>query len=77
MGIESRPAFARYVGIDHGFSFPLRYFEVHHLAPDWPTFLKDFQRHWPTDEDHLYVDFVRDGRTATVLTAAAVRAGAA
>ncbi len=49
------------VGIDHGFSFPLRYFEVHHLAPDWPTFLEDFQRHWPTDEDNLYVDFVRDG----------------
>ncbi len=49
------------VGIDHGFSFPLRYFEVHGLAPDWPTFLDDFQRHWPTDEDHTYVDFVRDG----------------
>ena len=49
------------VGIDHGFSFPLRYFEVHHLEPDWPTFLEDFQRHWPTDEDNLYVDFVRDG----------------
>ena len=49
------------VGIDHGFSFPLRYFEVHHLAPDWPTFLDDFQRHWPTDEDNTYVDFVRDG----------------
>ena len=49
------------VGIDHGFSFPLRYFEVHGLLPDWPTFLDDFQRHWPTDEDHTYVDFVRDG----------------
>ena len=23
------------VGIDHAFSFPLRYFEVHHLVPDW------------------------------------------
>ena len=23
------------VGIDHGFSCPLRYFEAHHLAPDW------------------------------------------
>lgn len=22
------------VGIDHGFSFPLRYFESHHLLPD-------------------------------------------
>ena len=49
------------VGIDHGFSFPLRYFEVHGLLPDWPTFLDDFQRHWPTDEDHTYVDFVREG----------------
>jgi len=28
--------------------------------PDWPTFLDDFQRHWPTDEN-IYVDFVRDG----------------
>jgi hypothetical protein len=51
------------VGIDHGFSFPLRYFETHQLLPDWPAFLEDFQRHWPTDEDHTYVDFVRD-RTA-------------
>jgi hypothetical protein len=49
------------VGIDHAFSFPLRYFEVHRLAPDWPAFLEDFQRHWLTDEDHIYVDFVRDG----------------
>jgi len=49
------------VGIDHGFSFPLRYFEAHGLAPDWPAFLDDFQRHWPTDEDNMYVDFIRDG----------------
>ena len=48
------------VGIDHGFSFPLRYFEAHALNPDWPTFLDDFQRHWPTDEN-IYVDFVRVG----------------
>jgi hypothetical protein len=49
------------VGIDHSFSFPLRYFEVHHLLPDWPSFLDDFQLHWPTDDDHMYVDFVRNG----------------
>ncbi len=49
------------VGIDHGFSFPLHYFEVHGLEPDWSSFLDDFQRHWPTDEDHTYVDFVRAG----------------
>ena len=30
------------VGIDHGFSFPLRYFEAHGLKPDWPAFLDDF-----------------------------------
>ncbi|MGC1955856.1 MAG: hypothetical protein WA970_25470 [Gammaproteobacteria bacterium] len=49
------------VGIDHGFSFPLRYFEVHHLEPDWPKFLNDFQKHWPTDAEHTYVDFIRHG----------------
>ena len=49
------------VGIDHGFSFPLRYFEVHHLPPDWDEFLDDFHHHWPTDVDHTYVDFIRDG----------------
>ncbi len=38
-----------------------RYFEVHRLPPDWPTFLEDFQRHWPTDAQHPYVDLVRDG----------------
>jgi hypothetical protein len=49
------------VGIDHGFSFPLRYFEAHHIPPDWSAFLDDFQHHWPTDGDHTYVDFIRDG----------------
>src|SRR5271163_758669 len=49
------------VGIDHGFSFPLAYFEAHGLPLDWLAFLEDFQRHWPTDEDNTYVEFVRDG----------------
>jgi hypothetical protein len=49
------------VGIDHGFSFPRQYFEAHRLPLDWPAFLDDFQCHWPTDGDHIYVDFVRDG----------------
>ncbi len=54
----------RYVaGIDHGFSFPLSYFERYRLA-DWPAFLDDFARYWPTDGDHVYVDFVRDGALA-------------
>ena len=49
------------VGIDHGFSFPVAYFQRHKLPHDWPAFLDDFQKHWPTDEDNLYVDFIRDG----------------
>ena len=49
------------VGIDHGFSFPLRYFEVHGIEPDWTVFLEDFQDHWPTDSPHTYVDFIRFG----------------
>jgi hypothetical protein len=52
---------ATLVGIDHGFSFPMQYFGTYRLPPDWPGFLDDFQRHWPTDEGHTYVDFVRDG----------------
>lgn len=49
------------VGIDHGFSLPLRYFETHGLLHDWPSFLDDFQRHWPTDGDRTSVDSVRNG----------------
>ena len=59
------------VGIDHGFSFPLAYFGKHRLPHDWPAFLDDFQAHWPTDGDNVYVDFVRDGLHG----AAARRAG--
>lgn len=49
------------LGIDHAFSFPIRYFEEHHLAPDWHAFLDDFCAHWPTHEASTYVDFVREG----------------
>jgi hypothetical protein len=55
---EDAPAL---VGIDHGFSFPLSYFETYHLKPDWPTFLDDFQRHWPTDEDGTWVRDILHG----------------
>jgi hypothetical protein len=65
---EAAPAV---VGIDHGFSFPLAYFDAHGLPHDWDAFLDDFRHHWPTDDDHLYVDFVRDG----LYGQAAARAG--
>src|SRR5579862_6905612 len=47
---ESKPML---VGIDHGFSFPLRYFEKYNLPLDWGAFIEDFQRHWPTDGEHI------------------------
>ena len=33
------------------------------MAQRWGAdhFLDDFHRHWPTDREHLYVDFVRIG----------------
>ncbi len=43
-------------GIDRGFSFPLRYFQKHDVPHDWPVFLDDFQKHWPTDHDNTAVD---------------------
>ena len=41
---------------------------------DWPSFLDDFQRHWPTDED-IYVDFVRDGAAAMARPARVTHTG--
>ena len=49
------------VGIDHGFSFPMQYFEAHCLKLEWAFFLDDFTHHWPTDKDHIDVDLVRSG----------------
>ncbi len=49
------------VGIDHGFSFPVKYFVKHKLPRDWSHFLDDFHTHWPTDQKNTYVDFVRNG----------------
>jgi hypothetical protein len=58
---------ATVVGIDHGFSFPIAYFETHQWKPHWPTFLKNFKRHWPTDAINARVEDFRihsaDGTT--------------
>lgn len=50
------------VGVDHGFSFPLAYFEQHGLAHDWDAFLDDFERHWPTADGGVTVESVRRGQ---------------
>jgi hypothetical protein len=55
------------VGIDHGFSFPIEYFDRHGLPRNWPNFLLDFQRHWPTHEPHTYIDFIRVGEVGNGL----------
>lgn len=49
------------IGLDHGFSFPSRYFTEFGVPRDWTAFLEDFRRHWPTGGDNVYVDFVLDG----------------
>ena len=49
-----------FIGIDHGFSFPVAYFERYRLK-SWPTFLTDFCHYWPTHEPHCYIDFILDG----------------
>ena len=46
-------------GIDHAFSFPQAYFEQYDLV-DWDAFLADFIRHWPTREDHAWVESCRE-----------------
>ncbi len=49
------------VGIDHGFSFPIPYFEKYKILQNWDIFLDDFCNHWPTDSPNMHVDFIRDG----------------
>ncbi len=46
------------IGVDHGFSFPESYF-LDNTLPDWDTFLQYFCSQWPTEKDHMYVDFLR------------------
>jgi hypothetical protein len=47
-------------GIDHCFSFPWSYFQRYGLR-SWLAFMDDFVVYWPTDQQYVYVDFVREG----------------
>ncbi len=49
-------------GVDHGFSFPIDYFQRYRLE-SWPAFLQDFVHHWPTDQPGVTVDSIRDNQT--------------
>lgn len=48
-------------GIDHGFSFPISYWKRHGLTT-WDEFLIDFAQHWPTDQDNVDVETLRQQR---------------
>lgn len=48
------------VGIDHGFSFPLGYFQRNKLLT-WDSLLVDFVSHWPTDQAGATVEQFRAG----------------
>jgi hypothetical protein len=50
------------VGIDHAFSFPIRYLDQHLIAHDWDAFLDDLQLHWPTEGRNTSVEDVRIGK---------------
>ena len=47
-----------FVGIDHGFSFPLDYFKRNKLKT-WSAFLDDFVEHWPTADGDATVEQFR------------------
>ncbi len=47
------------VGIDHGLSCPLAYFERHALPPRWDAFLADFVQHWPAHQPGVTVRALR------------------
>lgn len=49
------------IGIDHGFSFPLCYFEENSVPKDWPAFLSQFSTWCPTHETGTRVEDVRSG----------------
>lgn len=51
-------------GIDHCFSFPDSYLTRYGLK-DWDVFLKDFHKHWPTDQEFVYVEEFRQGNRRT------------
>jgi hypothetical protein len=52
------------IGLDHGFSFPLSYMNQYQLN-SWDEFLDDFCEHWPTDQDHTFVDQIRNSVNRT------------
>lgn len=45
-------------GIDHGFSFPITYFQRHGIT-SWQHFLDDFVKHWPAHLDDIEIEALR------------------
>ena len=53
------------VGIDHGFSFPLNYFEKYKIKRNWDYFLNDFVNHWPSHKDNTSLELIINGYTGS------------
>ena len=47
------------IGIDHGFSFPISYMNRYGIR-DWDHFIEDFCHYWPTHNDHITVESMRE-----------------
>lgn len=53
------------VAIDHGFSFPIDYFQRNQIH-DWNQFLEDFVAHWATGEETVSIDDLRANEKSLV-----------
>jgi hypothetical protein len=60
-------------GIDHGFSFPTRYFARYKIATDWDSFLEDFCAHCPADQKGATVEQLLGQSDALALRAGDAR----
>ncbi len=62
---ESRRGARFIAGVDHGFSFPVAYFQRHCFS-SWLQFLEDFVRHFPTDGDDVEVNALRAANASRI-----------
>ncbi len=53
-------------GIDHGFSFPISYFDRYKIE-SWQQFLEDFTSHWAADHEDATIDQLRSDAASPAL----------
>lgn len=67
---DGRPAIT---GVDHAFSFPLRYFLHHGVSQNWDDFLEDFCAHCPSEQKDVTIDALRSMQDRLALRAGDAR----